>query len=101
MAKDYLNAYSTPKFQMGGEMPAEAPMEGQGPAPEAAPAQGGANELEAMLAQYAETRDPQIAVAICDILVEQLMGGGAQPMPAAGMGRRMEAPMFRRGGRLK
>jgi hypothetical protein len=98
MAKDYLNAYSTPKFQMGGEMPAEAPMEG--PAPEAAP-QGGANELEMMLAQYAETRDPQIAVAICDVLVEQLMGGGAQPMPAAGMGTRMEAPMFRKGGRLK
>jgi hypothetical protein len=95
MAKDYLNAYKkrTPKFQAGGEM-----------APEQAPAQGGAPDLEGMLMQYAETRDPQLAVAICDTLVEQLSAAqGQQPMPAARKGGRMNssAPMFKKGGKLK
>jgi len=102
--KDYLNKYaakSTRKFQDGGAMPAE-----QAPA---AP-QGGGGDIEGMLAQYAETRDPQLAVAICDSLVEMMgaQGGGAPaeggaPAPAMANGGRMgykPAPMFKKGGKL-
>jgi len=102
--KDYLNMYapnSVARFQMGGQMP-----EGQ-PA-QAAPAQGGQPNVEEMLMQYAQSRDPQLAVAICDMLVEMMAAqqGGApaegQPAPAMRNGGRMNyaAPMFRKGGRL-
>jgi hypothetical protein len=100
--KDYLNKYGSKqvgKFQMGGEMAPEA---------QAAPAPQGGNDLQAMLAQYAQTRDPQLAVAICDALIAELgaaQGGapeGGQPMPAARNGGRLSyaAPMFKKGGRL-
>jgi hypothetical protein len=100
--KNYLNIYAAQnvaKFQMGGEMP-----QGQ---PAAAPAQGGQPNVEEMLMQYAESRDPQLAVAICDMLVEMMaaqQGAPAegQPAPAMRNGGRMNyaAPMFRKGGRL-
>jgi hypothetical protein len=100
--KNYLNAYAAPrvnKFQMGGEMPAEGAA-----APQAAPAQGGAPDVQAMLAEYAQSRDPQLAVAICDMLVEmtaqaQAQQGGAQSMRNGGR-MNYSAPMFRKGGRL-
>jgi hypothetical protein len=108
--KNYLEQYGTKKvnkFQMGGEMPAEPGM-----AP-AAP-QGGGTDLQGMLMQYAESRDPQLAVAICDALLAELGAaqGGGQPMPAAGNGMKMggyyknggrlsyAAPMFKKGGKL-
>jgi hypothetical protein len=104
--KDYLKAYGTrkiSKFQMGGGMPAGDPgmsqpaMEGQGQA-QAGP------DLQGMLMEYSQTRDPQMAVAICDTLVEQLglQGGapaGAQPMPAAGDGMSKMA-YYNQGGNL-
>jgi len=98
MKKDYLKVYAknnVAKFQMGGEMPAE------GAAP-AAP-QGGQPNVEEMLMQYAQSRDPQLAVAICDMLVEMMAAQqGGQPAPAMRNGGRMNyaAPMFRKGGRL-
>jgi hypothetical protein len=102
--KDYLEIYAkkaTPKFQMGGEMPAEPGME-QGAAP-----QGGGDQLQAMLAEYAQTRDPQLAVAICDTLVEMMgaQGGGEAPAGEAPMMRRggrfiTKAPIFKKGGKL-
>jgi hypothetical protein len=104
--KNYLNAYAAPrvnKFQMGGEMPAEG---GQmAPAPQGAPAQGGAPDIEGMLAEYAQSRDPQLAVAICDTLVQMMSAqGGQAPQGAQSMrnGGRMNytTPMFRKGGRL-
>lgn len=103
--KNYLKAYAAPKvnkFQMGGEMPAEGAQAPQG-AP--APAQGGAPDVEGMLAEYAQSRNPQLAVAICDMLVEMMaQQGGAAPQGAQSMrnGGRMNysAPMFRKGGRL-
>jgi hypothetical protein len=100
MKTDYLKAYAknnVAKFQMGGEMPAE------GGAPAPAP-QGGQPNVEEMLMQYAQSRDPQLAVAICDMLVEMMAAqqGGGQPAPAMRNGGRMNyaAPMFRKGGRL-
>ncbi len=81
MAKDWINQYgSAPrKFQEGGAM---APAGGAPAGPEGAPqGQEGGADIEAMLAEYAQTRDPQLAVAICDMLVEAMMGaqGGGQP----------------------
>jgi hypothetical protein len=96
--KNYLENYSrgrTPRFQDGGAMPPE----GGAPAPQG----GGAPDLEGMLMQYAETRDPQLAVAICDALLAQ-MGGGApqQAAPAMSKGGRLSnmAPLFRKGGKF-
>ena len=93
MSKDWLNQYgSAPRmFQQGGPMnaapaPGGAPQGGE-PAPQGAP-QGGEPNIEAMLAEYAQTRDPQLAVAICDMLVEAMGAGqaqpGGQPAPAEG-----------------
>jgi len=95
MSKNWLGYYGPKKYQAGGEMPA--------PGPEAAPAPeggggGGGVDLEAMLMEYAQTRDPQLAVAIADALVEMLAaqaGGGAPAGPEAGA-----PPMARRGAKL-
>lgn len=97
MKTDWINAYSenkVQKFQAGGPMAPEAGM-----APEAAPA-GGAPDLEGMLAEYAQTRDPQLAVAICDMLVEMIasQGGGAEA-PAGGGGE-MAPPMAKQGTKM-
>ncbi|WP_216726100.1 hypothetical protein [Hymenobacter siberiensis] len=95
----------TPKFQsrryaMGGPMgdpsqgapagpPAMGPPQGapQGPPPGGDPgadpaAQGGGDpgaQIQAGLQQYAQTKDPQLAVQICDMLVASMAGGGGAP----------------------
>lgn len=92
-SKNYLAQYSqnvVRKFQAGGAMP-EA---GAAPAGGAAP---GAPDLEGMLMEYAQNRNPELAMAICDTLV-QMMGASAAPAggaPEGGM------PMARNGMRLK
>ena len=80
------------KFQEGGEM---APTE---PAPAEAPEQGGNPEEQIIqaAAQAVQTQDAQLALQVCQALVE-MAGGGAQPAPAAPEGA---APVYRRGGRL-
>ena len=85
------------KFQAGGPMPAGAPAQ--------AP-QGGEDPI-AMLVQAAQQaiqgQDCQIAMQVCQMLIEALGGGGgpqeaapqeAAPAPAEG------EPVYRRGGRL-
>ena len=103
---DYLSKYgtgaSTPKFQAGGPMPAGG---GEAMSAEGAPAQGGGGNIEAMLQQYAQTRDPQLAVQIADELLAMMSGGGGgqgAPAPAMEKGGRMNysAPMFKKGGKL-
>jgi hypothetical protein len=86
---------------MAGGMPPEMPQEG---------GQDPGAELQGMVAEYAQTRDPQAAVAIADALVG-VMGmdqgmdqgmppqdpgmGGAPPM----MGRNgMSIPLYKKGG---
>ena len=88
---DWLGYYGPRKYQAGGPMP--APEEAAAPAgPEAG---GGGGDIEQMLMEYAQTRDPQLAVAIADMLVEMLaqQGGGGGEAPAG-------PPMARRGAKL-
>jgi len=98
---DYLSKYankSVSKFQEGGAMP-----EGGAPAPEAAPQGGGAADVEGMLAQYAQQPSPELAMAICDALVQMMGGQGGAPASAMGYGGRMgtpKAPVFKRGGKI-
>ena len=96
---DYLSKYANKgvaKFQEGGAMP-----EGGAPAQSGAP-QGGGADVQGMLMQFAETQDPQLAVAICNELLKMMQGGGGAPAPAMEKGGRMEhtAPMFKKGGKL-
>lgn len=108
MKRDWLNSYSTAqpqagtrKFQEGGAMAAPAPEEGGAPAgPEGAP-EGGGNELDAMLAEYAQSRDPQLAVAICDSLVEMVAQQGGAPAGPEGAPAPEGAPMARNGAKLR
>ena len=98
---DWISAYgprTVRKFQEGGAMPApEAPM-----GPEAgAPPAGGGGDIESMLAEYAQTRDPQLAVAICDMIVEMMAQGGGEGAPAEGGAPPEGAPMAKKGMKMK
>lgn len=82
------------KFQEGGAMPAEAPME----APEAgAPAEGGQDPLmmlAEMAAQALQAQDCQMAMQVCQgfmQLVQQMAG----PAP-----EEQGEPVFKKGGKL-
>jgi len=101
MSTNWINTYgaSAPRrFQAGGPM-------GPGPAEMAPPAGGGGGaDLEGMLMEYSQSRDPQLAVAIADSLLEMMasQGGGAPaggpppegpPMARRGM-RMSRAPIF-------
>lgn len=84
------------KFQEGGAAPAPAA---------AAPQQGG-EDPTAMLMQGAQqavqNQDCQIAIQVCQMVLEMLGGGGApaeEGEPGAG-GAPQSEPVYRRGGRL-
>ena len=101
---DYLGKYApVTMFQEGGAMPAGTPPEA-GSAPEQGGAPDAMAQLQQMVAQYAQTRDPQLAVAIADALVAAMgvQGGAPQgaPAPAMNNGGSMSAPMFKKGGVL-
>lgn len=88
------------KFQEGGAMPvAEAPVEAQAaPAPEAAPADPMQMlmELAQMAAQALQTQDANMAMEVCNGLVEfvQILQSQAAPQEAPA------EPVYRRGGTL-
>ena len=102
---DYLNKYAVKpvtKHQEGGPVAGGAPAEA---APAAGGQEGGPAQLEQMVMEYAQSHDPQLAVAIADALVAMMGGGAAQgaPAPAMANGGRMAstaAPMFKKGGKL-
>lgn len=87
------------KFQEGGEMapaaPAEAPAEAA-PAPEQA---GGSPEEQLVMAcqQALETQDCNLAMQVCQAIIQMIGGGAPQEAPAAPEG---QEPVYRRGGRL-
>ena len=81
------------KFQEGGEMtaPAEEPAQ--------APAQPGGSPEEQILqaaAQAVQTQDAQLALQVCQALLE-MAGAGAQEAPAA---PENQAPVYRKGGKF-
>lgn len=79
------------KFQEGGAAPA----------PEAAAPQQGGADPTAMLMQGAkqavQNQDCQIAIQVCQMVLEMLGGGGA---PEEAGGAPQSEPVYRRGGRL-
>lgn len=89
-----------PKFQTGGEMapPADGGTEGAA-APAEAPAEGGdpMQELLAACQQALESQDCNLAMQVCQAIL-QMMGGGAQEAaPAAPEGQQ---PVYKKGGKL-
>lgn len=96
------------RYQQGGPMPEEAPMEEapmeEAPAEGGAPmeGQGGEQDPIMMLAQAAmqalQNQDCQMAMQVCQGFIQlvQQMQGGAAPEAAAPQGE----PVFRRGGVL-
>ena len=81
-------------LQEGGVAPEAAPAE----AP-ATPEQAGGSPEEQILqaaAQAVQTQDAQLALQVCQALVE-MAGGGGEAAPAAPEG---QAPVYRKGGRL-
>jgi hypothetical protein len=101
--KNYLAMYATektPMFQMGGAMEGGAQDQAQD---QAAAAPQGAPDVEGMLQQYAQSKDPQLAVQICDTLVAMMaQGQEGAPAPSMSHGGRMNytTPVFKKGGRL-
>ena len=83
------------KFQEGGAMPPQ----------DSAAAQGGGDPMEEILAgcqQAVETQDCQIALQVCQVMLE-MAGGAAAPAEAAPAPAPAEAqgePVYRAGGRL-
>ena len=82
------------KFQAGGPMPAGAP----------APAPQGGEDPTAMLMQGAQqavqNQDCQIAIQVCQMVLEMLGGGGAPAGGPEAGGAPQSEPVYRRGGRL-
>ena len=108
MSRNWLRQYNKGmrRYQEGGPMGPPPGAEGGMP-PEGGGAPGG--DIEQMLMEYAQTRDPELAVAICDMLIEMLaqQGGGAPPPggpegapagPPAGPG---VPPMGRKGMKMR
>lgn len=83
------------KFQQGGSMPPQDP----------AAAQGGSDPMQEILMgcqQAVETQDCQIALQVCQVMLE-MAGGGAAPAEAAPAPAPAEAqgePVYRKGGKL-
>lgn len=98
--QNYNQGQNIKKFQAGGPMsPPAGPPQGGVPPQEGAPAPGA--EVDAMLAEYAQSRDPQLAVAICDMLVELLaasapQGGAPAGAPMAKNGMKLNTPVFKK-----
>ena len=93
--KNYDENQYLPKFQEGGAM--EAPAEDPNAAA-AAPEQGGdpQEQLLAACQQAIQTQDCQLAMQICQALL-QMVGGGAPQEPAAPEGQQ---PVFKKGGKF-
>ena len=93
------------KFQMGGPMPQEAPVEepvqeGSAPMQEQAPEQEGQQDPMMMLAQMSaqalQSQDCQIAMQVCQAFVQLIQSSqqGGAPAPEN------SEPVYRRGGTL-
>lgn len=96
---EYGDKKGTQKLQGGGGM--TTAQGGEAGAGAGAGAQG--PDLEGMLMEYSQTRDPQLAVAICDMLVEMMaaqQGGGAPPEGGAAAPPAEAPPMAKKGTKM-
>lgn len=95
--KNYLQEYGAKKVskhQEGGAMQAPA-----------APAEQGGQDIQSAIMQAYQSQDPQMALQVINMIVEQMQaqqGGEAAgaEMPAARKGMRLNTPVFRKGGKL-
>lgn len=85
----------TPFFQEGGSMPAQAPagdpsqMQGA-PAPEGGEGSDPIQQIIEAAAQAVQANDGQLALQVCQALVQMAQSGGGAP----------EQPVYRKGGEL-
>lgn len=97
----YPEDYGIRYMQEGGAMEdpnaAMAP-EGE-PMPQEAPQGGGSPEEQLMMAcqEAVQTQNCEIALQVCQVLLQMMGGGGEQPAPQAPEGA---APVYRRGGKF-
>lgn len=79
-------------LQEGGAMPDQAPVEET-----AAPEQGGSPEEQLLMAcqQALETQDCNLAMQVCQAILQMLGGGAPEEAPQA-----PGQPVYRKGGRL-
>ena len=89
--KNYSESEYISKLQEGGTVPVEPPVE-EAPAEPQDPMQ----ELLMAAQQALESQDCNLAMQICQALME--MAGGGQPAPEAPAG---QEPVYRAGGKLK
>lgn len=82
-------------MQEGGVAPEAAPVE-EAPA---APEQGGSPEEQIIMAcqQAVQTQDCQLAMQVCQAVLQMLGGGAPQEAQAAPEG---QAPVYKKGGKL-
>lgn len=92
--KNYKSEDYLPKFQEGGAMPPEAPQEPAG-APAEAPAEDPTQQVLAACQQALETQDCNLAMQICQAVIQMLGGGVAAPQAPEG-----QAPVYKKGGVL-
>lgn len=83
------------KFQEGGAMPPQGP----------APTQGGGDPMQEILMgcqQAIETQDCQVALQVCQVLLEMAGGAPAEaaPAPAPAPAEAQGEPVYRAGGKL-
>ena len=95
-------------MQEGGAMPAPEAQEPQ-PAPEQAPEQGGGDPMQMLmqLAQMAmqalQGQDPQMAMQVCEGLVQfvqQIQGGQGAPEEGGAPAEPQSEPVYKKGGKL-
>lgn len=95
--RNYDETKYVPRFQEGGQMPAEAPVEEAPIEGAPAPEEQGGDPMQQLLqvaAQALQAQDCQAAMAVCDALL-QLAQGGAPAEEAP-----VEAPVYKMGGKL-
>lgn len=90
--KNYKEEKYLPKFQEGGEMPADqgAPVE-QAPVEQAPEGGDPMQQILQAAAQAVQTQDCNVAMQVCQVLIEMASGGAQAPE---------QEPVYRKGGRL-
>lgn len=103
--EDYMKKYgnkNVTRHQDGGTIPPEQ----NTTSPEQAPAEQG-KDLQSMLMQAYQSQDPQMALQVVNMIVEQMQGGASGQnatqgsVPAARNGMQLKSPVFKKGGVLK